>query len=132
MGLKLRQIQYSWERFYGKEHGPWHDGTFWTQERKDQLLNLRNQNKSPKEAAEVIGCSETAIYQTWQSFYSKELGCWGEQAVWPRVRKDQLLVFRNEGKSQKQAAEVMGCSKEAVSNAWQRCYSKEYGPWEGL
>ena len=34
----------------------------WTQERKDELLALRDEGKSPKEAVEVMGCSDQAVF----------------------------------------------------------------------
>ena len=102
----------------------------WTQESKDQLLALRNEGKSPKEAPEVMGRSELAIFQAWQRLYSKDLGPWVSR-VWIKDRKDQLLALRNEGKSQKEAAEVIGCTPSVVNIAWYRFFRKEYGSWKG-
>ena len=76
MGSSRGKISYAWDRYHGKEHGPWYDGSFWTQDRKDKLLAQRNEVKSLKEAAKVMGCSEGALGGAWRLFYSKELGSW--------------------------------------------------------
>ena len=100
----------------------------WTQDRKDQLLALRKEGKSPKEAAEVMGRSKFAVFNAWQRFFSKDLGSWGSH-VWTQDRKDQLQALWIEGKSQKEAAEVMGYSEVAVRLAWSCFFSKDVGPW---
>ena len=133
MGCSEDAVHIAWHKFFSKVLGSWDGKQVWTQERKDQLLALRNERKSQKEASEVLGYSRMAVNRAWHKFFIKDHGSWGDDEVWTQERKDQLLALRNERKSQKEASEVLGYSRMAVNRAWHRFFIKDHGScnWDG-
>ena len=102
----------------------------WVYSRKDKLIELQSKGLSVSKVANAIRISPAAVQNDWNRFYCQEHGSWYGQRAWTEERQQQLFTLRNEGKSQSEVAEIMGCSAGVIYMAWMKYLKKEFGSWK--